>query len=190
MPQKMLRPAFRQLKGHPDLIGIEIGVYEGTNAKYFLRELDIKQVFLLDSYMEYVAYAPKRLGSKANLERAEKLAHAVLKKYSHKIKWIRRKSDEIVGEFADNSLDFVYVDGNHAYDFVRRDMEFYYPKIKKGGLLAGHDYDIKSVKKAVDEFAKIRGLKLNIKNTNEGPNVINKNKWIAAKFDWWIWKTK
>ncbi len=190
MPQKMLRPAFRQLKGQPGLVGIEIGIYEGTNAKYFLKELDIKFVFLIDPYLEYEKYAPKRLGSKANLERAERVAHAALKKYDHKIRWIKKKSFKAVGNFTDDSMDFVYIDGNHAYDFVREDLFLYYPKLKKNGLLSGHDYDIKSVKKAVDNFGEIIGLKVFSKDTNEGPKIINKNKWIAAKYDWWIWKTK
>lgn len=42
--------------------------------------------------------------------------------------------------FADESLDFVYIDANHAYEFVKEDIAKWYPKVKKGGWLCGHDF--------------------------------------------------
>lgn len=53
--------------------------------------------------------------------------------------------------FQDNSLDFVFIDANHHYEFVKKDIEAWYPKVKPGGTIAGHDY-IREVKQAVDEF--------------------------------------
>jgi len=49
-------------------------------------------------------------------------------------------SEVIVKEFADGSLDGVYIDANHNYEFVRADIEMWLPKIKKGGWIGGHDY--------------------------------------------------
>jgi hypothetical protein len=42
--------------------------------------------------------------------------------------------------FEDNSLDFVYIDANHTYEGVKEDIKYWYPKVKPGGLLLGHDY--------------------------------------------------
>ena len=42
--------------------------------------------------------------------------------------------------FADESLDFVYIDANHAYEFVKEDIAKWWPKVKKGGWLCGHDF--------------------------------------------------
>lgn len=53
---------------------------------------------------------------------------------------IRTKSTQGADLFQDNSLDFVYIDANHAYDYVVEDMEKWYPKVKNGGYLIGHDY--------------------------------------------------
>ena len=53
---------------------------------------------------------------------------------------IRATSEVAADIFADESLDFVYIDANHAYDFVKQDMTLWYPKVKKGGYLGGHDY--------------------------------------------------
>ncbi len=56
--------------------------------------------------------------------------------------------------YADNSLDFVFIDANHSYKFVKDDINAWYPKVKKGGILAGHDYERRwpGVIQAVDEF--------------------------------------
>ena len=52
-----------------------------------------------------------------------------------------RANSEIASDmFNDESLDFVYIDANHAYDYVVRDIELWFPKVKKGGYLCGHDY--------------------------------------------------
>ena len=42
--------------------------------------------------------------------------------------------------FEDESLDFIYIDANHAYDFVVEDINLWFPKLKKGGIFSGHDY--------------------------------------------------
>ena len=53
---------------------------------------------------------------------------------------IRANSEKASEIFADGSLDFVYIDANHAYDYVVKDIELWYPKVKPGGYLCGHDY--------------------------------------------------
>jgi hypothetical protein len=53
---------------------------------------------------------------------------------------IRSLSNQSVSLFEDESLDFIYIDGNHSYESVKEDMNIWFPKLKKGGLFAGHDY--------------------------------------------------
>ena len=48
---------------------------------------------------------------------------------------IRSTSKVASDIFPDESLDFVYIDANHAYDFVKEDIGLWYPKVKKGGIL-------------------------------------------------------
>jgi hypothetical protein len=40
-----------------------------------------------------------------------------------------------------NEIDFAYIDGNHYYEFVKKDINLFWPKIKQGGILAGHDWN-------------------------------------------------
>lgn len=62
-------------------------------------------------------------------------------------------SYEVDDKFSNNEFDFLYIDANHSYDGVKRDLELYIPKVKKGGVIAGHDYveNWVGVRKAVDE---------------------------------------
>jgi predicted O-methyltransferase YrrM len=75
---------------------------------------------------------------------------------------LKMKSFDASRLFELDSLDFVYIDGNHQYEFIKSDLENYYPRVKKGGIISGHDYEWKGtpdVKKAVDEFFKKPPLK-------------------------------
>ena len=53
---------------------------------------------------------------------------------------VRATSEVAADMFEDFSLDFVYIDANHAYDFVKQDIKLWYPKVKQNGYLCGHDY--------------------------------------------------
>jgi hypothetical protein len=52
----------------------------------------------------------------------------------------RGYSNTICNEFADNSVDFIFIDARHEYEFVLEDIECWYPKLKSGGIMSGHDY--------------------------------------------------
>lgn len=56
--------------------------------------------------------------------------------------------------FKDDSIDFLFIDGDHEYSGIKADLKFWFPKIKNGGIIAGHDYNEPScgVRQAVDEF--------------------------------------
>lgn len=53
---------------------------------------------------------------------------------------IKKRSAEAAPDFKHSSLDFAYIDGNHDYAFVMQDMDLWYPRIKPGGVLCGHDF--------------------------------------------------
>jgi len=52
----------------------------------------------------------------------------------------RGPSDRVAEEFPDNYFDWVYVDGDHRYESVLRDLELYHRKLKSGSIVAGDDY--------------------------------------------------
>lgn len=78
---------------------------------------------------------------------------------------IANSSFEAAKEAEDNSLDFVFIDADHSYEGCKQDIETWLPKLKADGMLCGHDYERPSwpregVKRAVDEFAAAKGLRV------------------------------
>lgn len=53
---------------------------------------------------------------------------------------VKKLSKDAAPDMADLSLDFVYIDGNHDYRHVLEDVDIWYPKIRVGGLIGGHDF--------------------------------------------------
>jgi hypothetical protein len=70
----------------------------------------------------------------------------------------RAASADAAAQFGSCYFDWVYIDGNHLYEFAKRDVEAYYPRVKPGGFLTGDDYGPGGwweggVQRAVDEFS-------------------------------------
>jgi len=80
--------------------------------------------------------------------------------YRERVSNIRKYSDLGAAELEDGSCDLVYVDGNHSYDIVKSDLELYWPKVRKGGVLVGHDYTTRfpGVIKATMEWEHYAGI--------------------------------
>ena len=165
--QYQYRPFVRNLKSvdKKDLVGVEIGVLDGWHALDMMEALSIKKLFLIDPYKAYGEYYESvgnpRKAQKALNERI-RVAKKVLKKYGDKVEFIRKFSEAATEHIEDRSLDFLYIDGNHQYEFVKKDIELYYPKVKKGGIIGGDDYTSSpetererfGIFKAVNEFFK------------------------------------
>lgn len=67
----------------------------------------------------------------------------------HLINPIKGNSENISKLYENNSLDFVFIDADHSYESVLNDILSWFPKVKENGILAGHDYNLEVVKKAV-----------------------------------------
>jgi hypothetical protein len=154
------RPSIKFISSlHTDtLIGAEVGVFEGRNAESILNILNMRKMFLIDSYEDSELEWSELTGAQA-------LANARARLCSfHQCEWIIRRSNEAAEKVPYDQLDFVYIDGNHDFIHVAQDLENYYPKLKKNGFLCGHDFNItySGLIKAVTEFAWSNHLKLSI----------------------------
>jgi hypothetical protein len=144
----------------------EIGVWDGDFAALILDVVGPSQLHLVDpwQFMSTEPYAKARYGGGKARSQADmdQLYESVVQRFAAPIAdgtvhLHRSTSENAVAGFPDGSLDFVYVDGNHLYDHVRRDLELYFPKVRSGGLIAGDDYGktgwwADGVTRAVDEF--------------------------------------
>jgi predicted O-methyltransferase YrrM len=84
------------------------------------------------------------------------------------IKPVRQKSLDAAKIYNDNSLDFVFIDAAHDYENVKNDIWAWYPKVKSGGMLAGHDYAPEWVDllRAVHEFLEKEKYELSVQSEN------------------------
>lgn len=73
---------------------------------------------------------------------------------------IKNRHENIVNDFKDNTLDFVYIDALHFYDECKKDIKLWLPKIKKTGFISGHDYNEKDVKRAVNDTLNTKNIKV------------------------------
>lgn len=73
--------------------------------------------------------------------------------FSKIIKPLQGASSVVSQTFRDESIDFIFLDGNHHSPFIDEDLKLWFPKLKHGGCIAGHDYiDAPDVHKAVNQF--------------------------------------
>jgi len=153
----MILVAKKHFAGRQDLRGIEIGVEKADNALSILKELPIEKLFLIDPYIPY----EDALGH-ADHSVDYEIAHDKLAEYPQVV-WLRKTSESANKEFQNKeAFDFVYIDGNHTFEFVKKDITLYYPLIRNNGLIGGHDYTpfYESVMRAVNEFAEQTELEL------------------------------
>lgn len=67
---------------------------------------------------------------------------------------IRQDSISASKKYTENQLDFVFIDAAHDYESVLNDISNWYPKVKDGSILSGHDYSHEPVRMAVNDFFK------------------------------------
>lgn len=128
----------RRLNQSGAKVGVEIGVFKGQFSKAILDRWP-GTLYMVDPWRplgdEYLDSSNHKLHATAYSDTMN-----AIQGYEDRAFMIRALSDQAVHLFADNSLDYVYIDGNHAYDWVKQDLELWWPKLKSGGIMTGHDY--------------------------------------------------
>jgi hypothetical protein len=144
------------LQGHGDnLIGVEIGVCRGETSKYWLDNCaNISWLIGVDPWKEYPEMTQEQLDgffrcAQDNLKDHIKSGRSLLQ---------RMFSEQAAKYVPDGSLDFIFVDGNHTYPAVLLDMRTWYPKVKTGGIITGHDWGKRGVVDAVNKFREEMGI--------------------------------
>ena len=115
--------------------GAEIGVNWGKHAKMLLETIPGLYLYAVDPWLP--CDTPKRQ------KRQDQAYNTTLKRFEPHNKNVdvcRQKSMDAVHDFANESLDFVYIDAMHDFDNVMMDLVHWAPKVKIGGIIAGHDY--------------------------------------------------
>ena len=143
------------------VIGAEIGIWKGYNAREIIKARPLITHIMVDpwdaenrdkSFIE--SGSQDSQVSQAEYDKCFNVTLIRIGPWLERCKIMRMKSIDAAKQMQDNSLDYVFIDGDHSYKGVKRDIEAWYPKVKLGGWIGGHDYHIRfktGVMKAVDE---------------------------------------
>lgn len=118
-------------------VGAEVGICRGVYAEILLKAIPNLKLYGIDRwelYEGYYDYPNNNVLSDAHQQAIERT-----KNFDCEL--IKDWSSEAVKRFDDERLDFVYIDANHAYEYVVEDIAKWSKKVKKGGIIYGHDFD-------------------------------------------------
>jgi hypothetical protein len=155
-------------------IGAEVGVHKGDFSSDLLEWLNPKELHLIDPWKheESDTYKEAWYGGKAQGGQAEMddRYQSVCDRFDRdismgRVKTHRGYSTDVFNEFPDEYFDWIYIDGNHLYEFVKQDLALSLKKTKHKGYITGDDYRSggwweDGVNKAVDEFVQTSPVKL------------------------------
>ena len=142
--------------------GVEVGVLTGKYSKILCKENPELELKSVDPYMEMYCEEETNAWGNKFLDELFGKAKSFLAPYNCEI--IRKPSLEAVVDFPYESLDFVYIDGSHHFDYVMVDIIEWGKRVRKGGIISGHDYckSWNDVREAVNIYVDIHGAKLNL----------------------------
>lgn len=140
-------------------VGVEVGTFYGEYMEAIMNHWDGKMLHCIDPWDKQPRETYKEPTNDNDWGEIYRACKWRADKFPGRVNLIRDYSIGANIQFEDESLDFVYIDGNHGLDFIRWDLKIWWPKVKPGGLFCGHDfYDDTvwpsncSVKTAVEEF--------------------------------------
>lgn len=157
--------------------GCEVGIEKGKNAQTMYEIIPNLHLYGVDSFKEhpqasYVQEARKRNWDENYLADVKRQCLRRMKDKNFTL--IEEFSEDATSKIPDNSLDFVYIDADHSYDMMMLDVIKWGRKLKKGGVLSGHDYyrDSKTsqrrskVVQALNDYTNVHGIKFYITDEN------------------------
>lgn len=119
----------------------EIGVAFGQNAYQILKTGCSRELLLVDPWGYVTGQNPRGFADAIkDWDGCFQYAADLLQEFGERAKFMRMSSKDAASLVDDDSLDFVYIDGNHMSPYVDEDIDLWFPKVRKGGLFGGHDY--------------------------------------------------
>ena len=116
--------------------GAEIGVEKGRYSTQLCLQNPGLHLLCVDAWVQYPGYiravTPDKFAYQMEITK-ERLA-------AYDVEIIRAFSMDAVRDVEPGSLDFVYIDGNHAFDYVMQDIIEWARRVRPGGIVSGHDY--------------------------------------------------
>ncbi len=146
---------------------VEVGVEEGLFSAYLLEHWHGQRLISIDPWLQMPPdqYVDICNMSQASMEENYERTKRRLQAFGDRSDIWRETSTQAAARLAPGSLDFVYLDARHSYEGVTEDLHAWFPLVRAGGIMAGHDYNdgvfvegVHGVRSAVDEFFGLQAI--------------------------------
>lgn len=142
-------------------VGAEVGVWDGCLTGAILDFMKPSKLYLVDPWKLYDDYIGELKSCNFSQDYFEQkkfdlLYNIVCDKFKNNnvVNIIRKMSTDGAKDIEDNSLDWVYIDGSHLEEYIVQDLYCWYPKVKIGGIICGHDYLFPGVEAGLTKYEK------------------------------------
>lgn len=159
---KSLPSILKEHFGGKFITGAEVGVCRGETSFTLLEQCkNIRMLYAIDAWKSYTDWIG--VIDQPTLDKFLNITESNLKEYEKRVTIMKMDSVEASSTFGDHTLSFVFIDGDHSYEGVLKDLNAYYSKVKDGGIVSGHDWNMSSVSSAINDFVKQNSLSVEIK---------------------------
>lgn len=150
----MTRDDFALLCNRKNLLGnaLEIGIHTAIFSTCFLRQWKGAMYTCVDPWIDY---CEDFITHDRSCDFA--IAMNALSRFNDRIRVLRLTSEEAI-KHVNYNFDFIYIDGDHSLPMVTQDIALWWPKLHRGGIFAGHDFNIPWVRDAVTAHATANGI--------------------------------
>ena len=119
--------------------GVEVGVRNGKYSQVLCSWMPKLKLYCVDPWEDYDEY-PERYITNYETNHIKAYDNAKKRLAPYNCELIKDYSENAVKLFKDGELDFVFIDGNHSFQYVVADIALWSRKVRKGGIISGHDY--------------------------------------------------
>ena len=134
-------------------VGAELGVSSGDNFFHLLNANPNLFLYGIDTWVlqKDNKIEDYDIDEKITLKQRKKTVFSKIPFYGERCKIYEERTDRAHKHFENDSLDFIFIDADHSYKSVKRDIKLWTPKVKTTGMIFGHDLNWGSVARAVGE---------------------------------------
>jgi predicted O-methyltransferase YrrM len=152
LPEEILIPHF----GGKEIVGVEIGVLGGSGTVAMLNRMPNLKLYAVDPWKHFEGKNFEAERDQAYHDNNYEETLKRLKEFDDRVIVVRMTSDDAFDALP-GMFDFVWIDGDHEEEQVRRDVQKWKTRIKPGGIIGGHDYQISYIAKiAEEELGKVK----------------------------------
>jgi hypothetical protein len=162
-------------KEHPGMIIAELGVFKGDFSRELL-ECSPLILWLVDTWSGAMSCGNKDGLDRVDVADMSQVYLEIVDEYSYpNVNIYRGRSTDFLFAIEDDSLDCVYIDTTHEFEMTRDELNLSRDKVKPGGWITGHDYNVSEVQTAVDSFCQLNELEINYLSKDGNPSFYIKN---------------